>query len=187
MIKIATKSDFIQIIEIQKQNLFDFSQFKNVDYLNNISKTGFFIAPYSLEELQKDKDKILLVNKKDNKILAYLWISIITDDHKYNWFDSKLKSELFSKKVYKIKGIGVLKDNRSKGLASELLNYSYKYLKNKSIKYLISSIAFYPIVNTASINFHKKQNFTKVALSPKVPYFGFKKYQCLIYSKKLSR
>lgn len=173
MIQFATGSDLDQIIEIQKQNLFDFSQIKNKDYIANIKKTGFFIAPHSLEELKNEQGKILLVKKEKNQVLAYIWINVCLDKYKN------------SQKTYKIKEIGVLKNYNRNGFGTELLEYSYQFLTDRSVKYLVSSVAFNPVINLASINFHEKHDFDKVAVSPPLPFLGFKSYQCLIYLKKL--
>lgn len=185
MIQLATNSDFSQIIEIQNQNLFDFSQIQNQQYLSDIKKTGFNVFPITLPEIELDKDKILLVNKDQDKVLGFIWISLVTENHNYLWFGPKIKSRLHSQRIYKIKGFSVLKSRSDQGLETELLENSYKYLKDESVKYLVSPVAFNPIINLDAINFYEKENFIKAAVSLPVPYLTFGNYQCLLYSKKI--
>lgn len=185
MIQYASDSDLNQIIEIQHQNLFDFSQIKNQAYLSDAKKNGFNVFPITLPEIELDKDKILLVNKDQDKVLGFIWISLVTENHNYLWFGPKIKSRLHSQRIYKIKGFSVLKNNLNQGLENELLESCYKYLKDESIKFLVSPVAFNPIVNLAAINFYENENFIKAAVSLPIPYLSFGNYQCLLYSKKL--
>ena len=185
MIQYASDTDFAQIIEIQNQNLFDFSQNNNQEYLSDAKKNGFNVFPITLPELELDKDKILLVNKDQDKVLGFIWISLVTENHNYLWFGPKIKSRLHSQRIYKIKGFSVLKNNLNQGLETELLENSYKYLKDESIKFLVSPVAFNPIINLYAINFFEKENFVKAAVSLPVPYLNFGNYQSLLYSKKI--
>lgn len=184
-IEIKDNLDFEQVIEIQKQSLLDFSKISNLNYRDEIRNNGFFIAPYTLDELIEDKNKILLGIKEKNEVLAFVWVSEYVNDRDYIWFDEKIKENIFNKKIYKLKAIGVTKSKQGKGLASELLKNLNLYLKDKSIKYLVASIATNPIKNSASANFHKKNGFEEVAISPKHEYFEFKDYQCSLFAKKL--
>ena len=185
IIEIKDNLDFEQVIEIQKQSLIDFSKISDLNYINEIQNNGFFIAPYTLTEILEDKNKILIGIKEENKILAFVWVSEYIENHDYIWFDEKIKEKIFDKKIYKLKAIGVTKTKQGQGLASELLKNLNLYLKDKSIKYLVGSIANNPIKNLASINFHKKNGFEEVAISPKHEYFEFKDYQCSLFAKKL--
>jgi GNAT superfamily N-acetyltransferase len=184
VVEILSDLDLKQVIEIQKDSLLDFSKIDESSYVDEINKKGFFIAPYSFDEFKKDKNKILLGIKEKDKVLAYIWISVVVDDHKYNkWINDEIKKEIFNRKIYKIKGIGVEKNKLDQGLGSKLLESLDNYLLDKSIKYLVSSIAFNPIKNLASLKFHKKLGFKKIAISPKVKYYGFDNYQCVLMAK----
>ena len=187
IIKLLTDREFMEVIEIQKENLLDFTRVNNPDYAGEIEKKGFFIAPCSLDELKNDKEKILIGIEENNKILAYVWVSVMVDNHKYNnWKSEEIEKNIFDKKIYKIKEIAVKKTELGKGWGGILLKALEEYLDNKSIKYLVSSVAFYPIKNLASIGFHEKNGFEVVSISPKVEYFGFKKYQCVLMAKKIN-
>ena len=184
--KIIGDSDLKQIVEISKLNLLDFSKISDVNYVENIERTGFFVAPYTLDDLKDDKNKILLGVKKDGKIVAYIWISVDIDNHKYNWCNQKFEKEIFGQKIYNLKRIGVVKEKKGQGLASELLKSVSEYLVDKSIKYLIASVAYSPIKNLASIGFLQKNGFEKVAISPEVPHYKFDNYQCLLLAKRIN-
>lgn len=185
MIQHASDTDLDQIIEIQNQNLFDFSQIKNPEYLTDIKDKGFIVIPYTLAEIKADNSKILLVNKDEDKVLAYLWISLVTDNHNYLWFGPKIKSRLHSQRIYKIKSLGVLNSHAHQNLNSDILENAYQFLKDESVKFLVSLIAFNPIIDLAAVNFYEKHQFVKAAVSLPVPYLSFGNYQCLLYSKKI--
>jgi ribosomal protein S18 acetylase RimI-like enzyme len=186
IVEISTDLELKQVVKISNQSLLDFSRLTDKNYVTYIQKNGFFIAPYNLEELRKDKNKILLGIKEQNKIVAYIWISVFFDDHQYDWLDKNVQTEISNQKIYKLKGIGVFTSYQGKGLASKLLKQSTLRLKDKSIKYLVSTVANYPVRNSASIAFHEKNGFQKVAVSPKVSYYGFDKYQCVLFAKKVN-
>lgn len=185
IVEIKDDDDLKQVIEIQKQSLLDFSKISDLNYREEIQNNGFFIAPYTLDELVEDKNKILLGIKERNEVLAFVWVSEYVDNRDYIWSDAKIKENIFNKKIYKLKAIGVKKSKQGQGLASELLNNLNSYLNDKSIKYLVGTIAVNPIKNLASINFHKKNGFEEVAISPKHEYFEFKDYKCSLFAKKL--
>lgn len=185
IVEIKNNLDFGQVIEIQKQSLLDFSKISDLNYITKIQNNGFFIAPFTLDELIEDKNKILLGIKEKNEVLAFIWVSEYINNRDYLWFDEKIKEKIFDKKIFKLKAIGVIKSKQGQGLASELLKNINLLLNNKSIKYLVGSIAINPIKNLASINFHKKNGFEEVAISPKHEYFEFKDYQCSLFARKL--
>ena len=186
VMKIIEDSDLKQVVEISKLNLLDFSKISDEYYVENIKKTGFFIAPYTLNDLKNDKNKILLGVKENNKIVAYIWISVGTDNHKYDWYDQKFEREISGQKIYNLKRIGAIKERTGLGLASELLKSVNEYLVDKSIKYLIASVAYNPVSNLASIGFLEKNGFEKVAISPKVSHYKFESYQCLLLAKRIN-
>jgi ribosomal protein S18 acetylase RimI-like enzyme len=185
IVEVVNEFDLKQVVEISKLNLLDFSQISEVNYVENIEKTGFFIAPYNLDDLRNDRNKILLGVKEDNKIVAFIWISVDTDNHKYNWCDKKFEKEISGQKIYNLKRIGVTKEKNGQGLASELLKSVNEYFFDKSIKYLLASVAYSPIKNLASIGFLEKNGFEKVAISPEVPHYKFDNYQCLLLAKRI--
>lgn len=187
IIELKTDFELGQVIKIHNESLIDFKKIKDLKYVDEIKKNGFFIAPYSLKELKEDKDKILLGIRKNSKILAFIWVSIFIEKHKYNhWVNKDIKNKVLNKRIYKLKGIGVLKSKARQGLASKLLNEMENYLNDKTIEYLVSSVAFNPIKNLVSIKFHKKNSFKKISISPKVKHFDFDDYQCILMAKKIN-
>ena len=183
--QLTSDSDLKQVVEISKQNLLDFSKIKDPKYVSSIEKNGFFIAPCTIEDLIKDRNKILLGIKEDNQILAYVWVSKNIDIHVYDWFDQGYKENISGKETYYLKKIGVLKSQLGKGLGSILLENLQQFLSDKTLKYIVASVAFSPIKNLASIGFNEKHGFKKIAISPKVKYMDFDDYQCVLFAKKL--
>lgn len=185
VVRLSTISDLEQVVEISNQNLLDFSKINNPEYVANIEKSGFFIAPCTIDDLIKDKNRIILGIKDDNKVLAYIWITINIDNHEYDWFDLEYKENIIGKETYYFKKIGVLKSQQGKGFGSVLWKNIEKFLDNKNLTYIVASVAFGPIKNLASIGFNQKHGFEKVAISPKVKYMDFDDYQCVLFAKKL--
>lgn len=186
IVELKSDADLKQVVEISSQNLLDLSRLSDKDYLYNIKKSGFFIANNTLKDLRNDKNKIILGFKDNDQIVAFIWVTVFTDNHQYDWFDQNKKDEIFGKKIYYLKRIGVAKIKQGQGLGGKLLESLINtWLDDKSIKYLVASVADSPVRNLASIGFNLKYGFEKVAISPKVSYSVFKEYQCLLFAKKI--
>ena len=184
ILKLTSDSDLRQVVEISNQNLLDFSQINNLEYVVNIEKSGFFIAPCTIKDLINDKNKIVLGIKDNDKVIAYIWVSVNIDNHEYEWFDHDYKNNIIGKETYYLKKIGVAKTHQGKGLGNILLENLGQWLDNKNLKLIVASVAFAPIKNLASIGFNEKHGFKKVAISPKVKYMNFSDYQCVLFVKK---
>jgi GNAT superfamily N-acetyltransferase len=185
VVKLSSVSDLEQVVKISNQNLLDFSQINNAEYVSNIEKSGFFIAPCIIDDLINDKNKIVLGIKENNDVIAYIWVSTNIDNHEYEWFDQEYKKSILGNETYYLKKIGVLKTQLGKGLGSILMKNLGQWLYNKNLKLIVASVAFAPIKNLASIGFNEKHGFEKVAISPKVKYMNFTDYQCVLFAKKL--
>lgn len=184
VVKLTSVSDLEQVVEISNQNLLDFSKINNPEYVVNIEKGGFFIAPCTAEDLINDKNKIVLGIIENDKVIAYIWVSTNIDNHEYEWLDQECKKNIFGKETYYLKKIGVAKAQLGKGMGSILMENLWQRLDSKNLDLIVASIAFAPIKNLASIGFNEKYGFKKVAVSPKVKYMNFSDYQCVLFAKK---
>jgi GNAT superfamily N-acetyltransferase len=184
--KLYTDFDLEQIIEIQNQYLLNFSQIANASYVESIEKTGFFITPHTLADLKKDGDILIGIKEKD-KVIAYIWVSPSDGVKKeYTWSSRQIKEKIFGKKNYYINQIGVLKSHQGKGFGGKLLENLSLWFTDKSRKYIVASVAYYPIKNKASIGFNLKHGFKQVAISPKVKFHQFENYQSVLLARKIS-
>jgi len=186
VIEILNDFDRQQIINISNENLLDFSKIKNKDYIEEISKNGFLIAPHILEDLKKDGD-ILLGIKEGDQVIAYIWASPTDGINKeYTWSNPQIKEKIFGKKNYYLNQIGVSKSHQHQGLGGKLINSLPLWFTDKTRKYIVASIAYGPIKNQASIGFNQKHGFEQVAISPIVKFHQFENYQSLLFAKKIN-
>ena len=176
-----------QVVQISNQNLLDTSRLNDANYVTNIEKSGFFIAPCKLANILKDENRIVLGIKDENHVLAYIWLTKKIEIQEYTWTDKTAQAGIINQEAYFLKKIGMVQTQQGRGLGTTLMNNLGPLLKNHSIKFLYALVAYNPIKNLASIGFNLKHGLKQVAISPKVTYSGFKDYQCVLFAKELIR
>lgn len=148
----------MSVSELIQKDTLEFSRLarKIIKSLDVYNKKAIqeILKSFGQENLKKDfkeKGSLVLVYKKDNKILGFL-IGTLNNETG----------------IAQIKWIGVKEDDRLNGVATELLKYFIKI--GKESKNIHKIICYIVPGNNASLNFFKKHNFKKLIFLKKHSY-----------------
>jgi ribosomal protein S18 acetylase RimI-like enzyme len=163
----------------------------NVQYTSHISKQGFLLGRESNESLKEllEKAHIFLVDEEEGKVKGYI-IADHTKEFKDNenkvWLDAKAKEYYYEDdQSMTIESIAVSNNHLHQGVGSKLLLYLEDELISRQYKYLFSIISIAPVQNDASVSFHEKNHFRKVAESKPRTLFEIENYAAALYFKEL--
>jgi len=109
----------------------------------------------------------------------------ITSDANIHWLRSDLKEAYYAQPHVKINWLGVLPEAKRLGVATEMLRAAEKRLRIQGVPWLFSAIVSAPVTNIASLLFHEKHGFERIALTEPVEIWGLAGFQNLHYVKQL--
>ena len=194
MIRQYQNVDFEQIITIYNTTKLNRSRLDNPQYVSRIQRDGFLLGVDNSAEIKSEIDGSLqtLVYEDNSKILGFIIADhskkqqYIDDEYK-TWFDTGLKTAYYQDTVsMTLATVAVDPNSLQKGIASQLLDSLEIFLREKKYKYLFSIICMSPLTNCASIVWHSKQGFKRLAMSrPRPQLLNLEWYSSVLFYKKI--
>ncbi len=163
-------------ISLNRELLYD----KNYRY--RIQKEGFLLGLDTKDDLQQfiSDDNLFLVYENDHQLRGYLMIDYkkdFLDDEYKMWFDGNGKHLYYDLSLgASLNTVAVDRSSREKGIAFQLLSEAEQQLKKTGVKNLFSIITSAPITNCASLLFHTKMGFNRLAVSKPRKMFELDNY-----------
>lgn len=153
----AGYQDIDSIVEICRQNLL--SNKKS----DKVSKQGFLMSEMTKDYAKNmiDRGDVILVAKRDKIICGYLTAG-----------DLKSEDTNFYDEVLKINGLGnakiiyhkqIAKSLNEVGVGKNLLLTMFDEARIRGYSHVVCKIVLHPFYNQASVNFHEKSGFVKMA------------------------
>ncbi len=190
-IRLAKTDDLPQLFDLYKGSILDRELLYDRNYRYRVQKDGFLLGldtKKDLEQLIADSG-LFLVSEEQSEILGYVITNHSVEflDDKYKtWFDEEIKTVYYkSPKSISIHTLAVHPNYRSTGVASRLLLELEKTLKEQGIKYLFSVISLSPLANRASLLFHTRHCFKRLAMSSPRKLFELDNYSSVLMYKKI--
>lgn len=193
MIRPATKEDLPTIQNIYNNAILNRNKLGDSDQETAIQKKGFLLGvddPHDLEEYITDSYQFL-VAESDGIVTGFL-IADHSEEQKFYNDEYKTQFDVDLKKFYydNPKGMSLVEiavDTMyaQKGVATELLKYLEAQPKKDSFTYLFSIVTIAPVTNTASLLWHTKQGFTRLAMGRPRKLFELENYAGVLLCKEL--
>ena len=192
MIRQVRAEDYDDIKSIKETLLLNSSRINEPEYHVKTEQAGFFLykKQQTVEEFTKDLQKIHLVYEENDQVKGYLRIDDSQEmendtDVDVLWYKPEMREIYFSVPHAAMAGIGLLPEFANKGIAKELLDSAIREVRKKEIPYLFSFVAVSPMTNIASLLFHERNGFGRIACCTTSEMFGLKNYQSFLFGKKL--
>jgi ribosomal protein S18 acetylase RimI-like enzyme len=191
MIRTATLKDLDSIYQIFMSNAVDFSKIGDFSYITQLEKHGFVLGTEEKKDIEKylKERKYFFVFEEEKEIIGYIFGTAekeYKDDEYKFWMDDEAKDLYYSDpKSFAIDAIVINRQSHHKGVGSQLLQYFEEKVKNDGYQYLFSIARILPITNCASILFHGKNGFKKIAISSPRFMFGMENMASMLLFKKL--
>lgn len=181
-IRDAKPKDYDLIVKIRKPILTP-----EVQTNYELSKSGFLIGDYSLQEFEEDMKDIFLVAVENDELVGYIVLSKLKeyfDNDSKTWSQEAYKEKYYSSDTIEVKVLCVSNFYVNRGIGSALLQRAFDLL---DVKYrrIASIITLAPIPNYQSLNFHLHKGFKVVSISLPQKLFGFENYQSILLMKEL--
>ena len=148
----------------------------------------------------KDLSKIFLVAESYSNLLGYIRIDneVDVDFKKFDlngdifWNESIYKKIYYRNPHFELGAILVDSKARGEGLGKILLDYSLAAIlseipETQKEVTLFSFIMVEPLKNLASLKFHQKNGFAKVAELKPCDLYGFKGYKSILLAKDIKK
>lgn len=190
MIRRATLEDSQQIYQLFLENTLDLSQIDQFDYQETMQREGFVIGDETKADFEKlIQDKKYALVYEENEIQGFLLADhdtdYLDDDTKY-WLDLEAKNIYYNNPQTCTVGLIVVGKNfQGKGIGSQLLEHLETKLRKDGIKHLFNMVRILPLTNCASILFHTKNKFRKIAIASPTTRHGLKNSASLLFYKQI--
>lgn len=164
-----------EVLSLQKLLITNFisNPLKHKELHTNFQEQGFLIVQYSHQELRQRliEGCNILTARQQGKLVGYILLS--GPDRLFKWIREKAqKLEIFSqltldemehvhrdvKQAKVLTQIAVDRSFKKQGIGRQLVNYAKKLAPA-----LLTSIAYKPVTNQASLTFFSKQGFLPIA------------------------
>lgn len=188
MIRQARITDFDAVVHIRESTALEIDRLGDADYRVEIQRSGFLLPTgLSIEDFEKNLQDYI-VAELEGRVAGYLRLTEehdISPDTEAFWLRPDLKDVYYSSPHAYIYGIGVLSDVKGHGVAREMLQVAEQRVRARNIPWLFSVIVTSPVTNIASLLFHEKNGFERVALPGVTKEAGLDGFQNLVYAKSL--
>lgn len=186
-------SDLDQIYGIYQKVSLNRNKIGNSEYETLIQKNGFLLGLDTKVDLEKEiiEANHVIVAEDNNKIVGYL----IADDSDYQkfdddeyktWFDLDLKKIYYTdQKVITLASIAVDPDFGMQGVGKLLFDNLLIWLKENNFEYLFSIMTVAPLTNCATILWHTKMGYKRLAMGRPRKLFNLENYVGILMYKKL--
>ncbi len=161
----------------------------NQEYIGMEDSGGFLVIPHSQDEilnlLQEGKVTFYIAKNLDGPLLGYVEVSDTMDISlldQMDWLSSdmrKMTESILSKKYAYVKQLAIRRGFQRQGIASFLYRMLEEHLRIPVVAYA----AIEPKRNEASIQFHLKHGFTKVATLYRENFGDLTEYQSYFFVK----
>jgi len=192
MVRQIKLQDYEDILHIKESLLLDYSRINESEYRVKSEQAGFFVykKPQTKEEFVKDLQKIHLVYEENGKVKGYLRIDESPEmkndkDFDVLWYKPEMRDVYYTLPHAALAGIGLLPEIAKKGIAKELLTTAIAEVKKKDIPYVFAFVVLSPVTNIASLLFHERNGFERIACCTASELFDLKNFQSFLYGKKL--
>jgi len=200
LIRTADNRNYAHLREIRDPIILTSELLGKEKSASDFSKNGFLLGEYPEDEFIIDLSKIFLIAESDSNLLGYIRIdnAIDADFKKFdlqgniNWTDLSYKNQFYKIPHFELGAILVDSKERGKGVGKVLLDYSLAAILSEIPEIqkeatLFSFIMVEPIENRASLKFHQKNGFIKVAELKPCELYGFKGYKSILLAKDIKK
>ena len=189
MIRQAELADFDAIVHIRESVALDVDRLDDTDYRVQIQRDGFLLPTgLSIERFQAEFYQTCSVAEREGQVVGYVRLQEDQDmppGAEVSWMRPDLKDAYYANPHAGIYGIAVLPEAKQHGVATEMLQAAERQVRARNVTWLFSEIVTSPVTNLASLIFHEKNGFERVALTEPTQAYGMEGFQNLLYGKKL--
>jgi GNAT superfamily N-acetyltransferase len=193
MIRHAQPSDFESIGDIRGGLRLDVSRLSEPSYRVQIQSEGFLFPYYpTSDDFEADLPNYYVAEEHEQAVGFFRMREDqdIPDDTSVAWLRPELEDVYWSSPHAGLDGIGVLKGEHSRGIGSKMLQSAEQITRTRDVNWLFSFVVLTPVTNFASMMFHEKNGFDRVAVLGPSQYAnknGFKLdvFQSFLYGKQL--
>lgn len=188
MIRQAEMADFGAITHIRESTALEVSRIQDPEYRVEIERRGFLLpSGLSVEDFQTSIASYD-VAEREGQVIGYVRLTEEQDmlpSTKAFWYRPDIKDVYYANPHAYIWGIGVLPEASHHGVGTEMLQAAERQVQAKNIPWLFSEIVIAPVTNIASMLFHEKNGFERIALQEPTQAHGMEGFQNLVYGKPL--
>ena len=193
MIRKAIITDAKSIYAVFANNVLDRARMSDFAYQEYVQKEGFILGSETEGDFKNyiSEYPYFFVHENKGKILGFLCANnkrdYLDDEYKF-WLDENAKNIYYNNQNSSVLDMVVVdKNQHTHGIGSKLLKYFEKQLTKDGYRYLFSIVRFLPLTNCASILFHTKHRFSRVASSKPRPLYGVENAASFLYYKELNK
>lgn len=194
MIRRATLDDLNRVIAIYDKIKLNRSRLDDTEYITSIQKKGFLLGLDDRITIEKEITNSFdfLVAEEEKRIVGYLIADHANeqkfyDDEYTTWFNLELKDFYYQNpKGMTLASVVVDPNESGKGIAAQMLRTLEKRLIKESFEMLFSIITVAPITNCATLIWHTKNGFKRLAMSkPRKRLYNVEWYSGILLYKDL--
>lgn len=188
MIRKAGPADFEAVIQVREQLALDTGRLDDPVYRLQIQRSGFLLATDLSEEEFAASSANYELAERDGKIIGYIRLESdqdISEDEIAHWNRPEMEEIYYTNPHAYVWGIGVLPEAKGKGVAVGLLEVAEKRARAQAIPWLFSEIVAGPVTNIASMIFHEKNGFQRLATGKPREHAGMHGFYEILYAKQL--
>lgn len=189
MIRRAEAQDFGAVSRIRESLALDIGRLSNAIYRLQIQRSGFLLPDDTSEEEFASTSDSYELAEQDNKVLGYVRLvneQDISEHEVAYWYKPEMKAAYYADPHAYVAGIGVLPESKGQGIAAELLKAAERRVRAQEIPWLFSEIVASPVTNIASMIFHEKNGFQRVAIGRPREVVGIRGFYEILYAKQLA-
>jgi ribosomal protein S18 acetylase RimI-like enzyme len=195
MIRQAELADFREITQVRDSVTLDMDRLRDdVDYRVQVQQDGFLLPTgIDFDHFQADLPNYG-VAENEGEVAGYCHLSYCQgmSPAEVSWLKPELKDVYWSVTEHaELDGIGVSPQAKRGGIASEILQAAEGRVRARNIPWLFSFVVLTPVTNFASMMFHEKNGFNRVAVLHPTIYedangFQLDGFQSFLYGKQVS-
>lgn len=191
MIRSVKSEDVPVLFHSYQVSCLELSRIDDFDYLSVIQKVGFVIPGETQADFEKQAhdNRFFFLYEKDGRVVGFIRGASdkeFKDDENKTWFDLQMKDFYYHDNAsYSVDLLIIDHSFHGIGIGSELLRHFEEQLRQNGYKYLFSTVRYLPVTNCASIIFHARNKFKRVAVGKPVDRDEIKNSGLFLYFKEL--